>query len=286
MLLNLPSLTDPEDDERSEPGLVDLLWFPTGGGKTEAYLGLCAYTLAIRRLQGEVGGLDGSDGVAIVMRYTLRLLTAQQFQRAAALICACEVIRREATKAGNHTWGDVPFRIGLWVGSNVTPNRGSAAERAIDQSRDRGSSSRGSNPVQLAICPWCGNEITAARNARYDKGRLRTLVYCSDSFGRCAFGQKHSKDEGLPVVTVDDEIYRLLPGLVIATADKFAQLPWQGQLTALFGRATQRCERHGYRSPDLDAQIEEKDSHRAAIRCPPPRQSQTSRCAARPHHPG
>ena len=157
----------------------------------------------------------------------------------------------------------MPFRIGLWVGSNVTPNRGSAAERAIDQSRDRGSSSRGSNPVQLAICPWCGNEITAARNARYDKGRLRTLVYCSDSFGRCAFGQKHSKDEGLPVVTVDDEIYRLLPGLVIATADKFAQLPWQGQLTALFGRVTQRCERHGYRSPDLDAQIEEKDSHRA-----------------------
>ena len=263
VLLNLPSLTDPEDDERSEPGLVDLLWFPTGGGKTEAYLGLCAYTLAIRRLQGEVGGLDGSDGVAIVMRYTLRLLTAQQFQRAAALICACEVIRREATKAGNHTWGDVPFRIGLWVGSNVTPNRGSAAERAIDQSRDRGSSSRGSNPVQLAICPWCGNEITAARNARYDNGRLRTLVYCSDSFGRCAFGQKHSKNEGLPVVTVDDEIYRLLPGLVIATADKFAQLPWQGQLTALFGRVTQRCERHGYRSPDLDAQIEEKDSHRA-----------------------
>ena len=263
VLLNLQSLTNPEDDERSEPGLVDLLWFPTGGGKTEAYLGLCAYTLAIRRIQGEVGGFDGSDGVAIVMRYTLRLLTAQQFQRAAALICACEVIRREAAASGEHGWGEVPFRIGLWVGSNVTPNRGSGAERAIDQSRDRGSSSRGSNPVQLAMCPWCGNEITAARNARYDSGRLRTLVHCSDKYGRCEFGQKHSKDEGLPVVTVDDEIYRLLPGLVIATADKFAQLPWQGQLTALFGGVTQRCERHGYRSPDLDAQIQEKDSHRA-----------------------
>ncbi len=263
VLLNLESLTDPENDERSDPGLVDLLWFPTGGGKTEAYLGLCAYTLAIRRIQGDVGGFDGSDGVAIVMRYTLRLLTAQQFQRAAALICACEVIRREAAAAGDHSWGRVPFRIGLWVGSNVTPNRGSGAERAIDQSRDRGSSSRGSNPVQLAMCPWCGNEITAARNAKYDSGRLRTLVFCSDKYGRCEFGQKHSAEEGLPVVTVDDEIYRLLPGLVIATADKFAQLPWQGQLTALFGRVTQRCERHGYRSPDLDAQIEEKDSHRA-----------------------
>ena len=87
VLLNLPSLTDPEDDERSEPGLVDLLWFPTGGGKTEAYLGLCAYTLAIRRLQGEVGGLDGSDGVAIVMRYTLRLLTAQQFEGRSTHLC-------------------------------------------------------------------------------------------------------------------------------------------------------------------------------------------------------
>ena len=263
VLLNLSSLTNPEDDERSEPGLVDLLWFPTGGGKTEAYLGLCAYTLAIRRIQGEVDGFDGTDGVAIIMRYTLRLLTAQQFQRAAALICACEVIRRECVAAGDIVWGEVPFRIGLWVGSSVTPNRGSQAERAIDQSRDRGSSSRGSNPVQLAMCPWCGNEITAARNAKYDSGRMRTLIHCSDKYGRCEFGEKHSKDEGLPVVTVDDEIYRLLPGLVIATADKFAQLPWQGQLTALFGKVTQRCERHGYRSPDLDDQIEEKDSHRA-----------------------
>lgn len=267
VLLNLPGLTDPTHPERVEPGLVDLLWFPTGGGKTEAYLGLCGYTLAIRRLQGDVAGHHGGDGVAILMRYTLRLLTAQQFQRAAALICACETLRRQAEpKAGTNAinpWGMVPFRIGLWVGYNVTPNLGSGAERAIDQSRDRGSQARGANPVQLAACPWCGNEITAARNAEYDGGRARTLVWCSDAYGRCPFGRKHSPDEGLPVVTVDDEIYRLLPGLVIATADKFAQLPWQGSLTALFGRVSQRCERHGYRSPDLDIQIDETDSHRA-----------------------
>ena len=275
VLLNLPSLTDPAHEERGEPGLVDLLWFPTGGGKTEAYLGLCAYTLAIRRLQGQVGGYDGGDGVAIVMRYTLRLLTAQQFQRAAALICACEVLRREAEEGGTNPWGDVPFRIGLWVGYNVTPNRGSQAERAIEQSRDRGSSSRGANPVQLALCPWCGNEITAARNASYDTGRLRTIVHCSDRYGRCPFGRKHSTDEGLPVVTVDDELYRLLPGLVIATADKFAQLPWQGQLTSLFGRVTQRCERHGYRSADLDQQIDENDSHRARSPLPAAKTVQT-----------
>ena len=269
VLLNLASLTDPTHEERRQPGLVDLLWFPTGGGKTEAYLGLCAYTLAMRRLQGEVGGRDGSDGVGIVMRYTLRLLTAQQFQRAAALICACEVVRQRALADGDDRLGHVPFRIGLWVGFNVTPNRGAGAERAIDQSRDRGGRSRGANPVQLAMCPWCGTAITASKNAEYDTGRRRTIVYCGDKLGRCPFGRKHSKDEGLPVVTVDEELYRLLPGLIIATADKFAQLPWQGQLTALFGGVTQRCERHGYRSPDLDHLIDENDSHRARKPLPP-----------------
>src|SRR5439155_14752825 len=117
ILLNLPSLTDPTHPERSrEDGLVDLLFFPTGGGKTEAYLGLTAYAIVIRRLQGEVGGHDGSGGVAVLMRYTLRLLTAQQFQRAAALICACEVLRRERQEK-DPRWGETPIRIGLWVGS-------------------------------------------------------------------------------------------------------------------------------------------------------------------------
>ena len=115
----MPALTDPRHEDRDQ---VDLLFFPTGGGKTEAYLGLAAYTFAIRRLQGTVNtGADarsGDGGVAVLMRYTLRLLTAQQFQRAAALVCAAEVLRRQDTK----TWGDEPFRIGLWVGGQVSPN--------------------------------------------------------------------------------------------------------------------------------------------------------------------
>ena len=96
ILLNLPALTDLHHPDRSADvsAVADLLWFPTGGGKTEAYLGLTAFTLAIRRLQGIVEGRSGEDGVAVIMRYTLRLLTLQQFQRAAALICACEVIRQ------------------------------------------------------------------------------------------------------------------------------------------------------------------------------------------------
>lgn len=100
--------------------LADLLFFPTGGGKTEAYLGLSAYTMALRRLQGVVAGRVGDEGVA-VMRYTLRLLTIQQFQRATALICACESIRRKALEHGDKRWGSTPFRIGLWVGRRTTP---------------------------------------------------------------------------------------------------------------------------------------------------------------------
>src|SRR5438132_13496445 len=119
ILLNLPALTDLHHPDRSEDAgaIADLLWFPTGGGKTEAYLGLTAYTLAIRRLQGIVEGRSGEDGVAVVMRYTLRLLTLQQFQRAAALICACEVIGRNDPQ---RTWGTTPFRLGLWLGQRPT----------------------------------------------------------------------------------------------------------------------------------------------------------------------
>ncbi len=96
VLLNLPSLADPCHPERTgDDGLDDLLFCPTGGGKTEPYLGLTAFTLAIRRLQGVVARRSGADGVAVLMCYTLRLLTLQQFQRAAALICACELLRRD-----------------------------------------------------------------------------------------------------------------------------------------------------------------------------------------------
>lgn len=263
ILLNVPSLVDPTHPERSpEQGLVDLLFFPTGGGKTEAYLGLTAFTLAIRRLQGTVAGYDGSDGVAVLMRYTLRLLTAQQFQRATALICACEVLRRERIAAGDQRWGEAPFRIGMWVGGTVTPNYSAVAKKALDELFGVGGarSGRAPNPVQITSCPWCGHPKLSPRS---DPDRWRTLVFCGDEFGECDFSGRKSPEEGLPVVTVDEEIYRLLPSFVIATVDKFAQLPWQGPLHTLFGRVERRCTRHGYRTPDLDkvAGREERDSH-------------------------
>ena len=128
ILLNLPASTDLDHPDRSDEtaALADLLWFPTGGGKTEAYLGLAAYTMALRRLQGVVEGRSGEHGVAVLMRYTLRLLTLQQFQRATALICACEAIRREDRRSAG---AQTPFRIGLWVGRGRRRTRPSKRTR-------------------------------------------------------------------------------------------------------------------------------------------------------------
>jgi hypothetical protein len=254
ILLNLPSLTDLHHPDRSHPtdAITDLLWFPTGGGKTEAYLGLTAYTIGLRRLQGKVGGRDGEHGVAVLMRYTLRLLTLQQFQRATALICACEAIRREDEKK----WGSEPFRIGLWVGQNSTPNYTSQSEEFTKQSRGQYQNYSGGSPHQLTNCPWCGCKIDPGKHIQVEsveKGRGRTFIRCGDALGRCLF----SKGEGLPVLVVDEEIYRRLPALLIATVDKFAQMPWKGEVQMLFGQVNGYCDRHGFRSPDVD----DKDRH-------------------------
>lgn len=253
VLLNLPALADPRHPERSCEGLVDLLFFPTGGGKTEAYLGLIAFTTAIRRLQGMVAERDGRDGVAALMRYTLRLLTLQQFQRAAALLCACELRRRYLYGNGRtqeqRRWGATPMRVGLWVGRASTPNWTKEAERWVQDVRDRNRVGRGSSPMQLARCPWCGSELSGGRDIVVERDRGRTLLNCSDTTGQCPFTPRNSPGEGLPVVVVDEEVYRLLPALVIATVDKFAQMPWEGRAQALFGQISRYCERHGHLTP-------------------------------------
>ncbi|MGW5444958.1 DISARM system helicase DrmA [Streptomyces asiaticus] len=267
LLLNLPALADPGHPERADgkDALADLLWFPTGGGKTEAYLGLTAFTLAIRRRMPHLGGLDAEPGVAVLMRYTLRLLTIQQFQRAAALICACETIRR----ADPGTWGGTPFRIGLWVGGNVTPNTTEQADTWLkDRRKDKGRGRRGrtGSPHQLTSCPWCGTKLDAGRDIRVDTTLRRTFITCPD-FYACPFGEgafETAADErGLPVLVVDEEIYRLPPSLVIATVDKFAQLPWKGETQTLFGRVAKRCTRHGYVTADAVDSEWERASHPA-----------------------
>jgi hypothetical protein len=240
ILLNLPGLIDPRHEDRK---IGDLLWFPTGGGKTEAYLGLTAFSIALRRLR-TIPGFRSDAGVAVLMRYTLRLLTIQQFQRAVALICACEVIRREDRKK----WGGRRFSIGLWVGIRATPTTHAESRRALTRLK-AGDIQTERNPCQLESCPWCGETLKPIDYID-DGDALRTFVYCPRK--ACEFSK--GPDRALPVVLVDEEIYRECPSMIISTVDKFAQMPWNGEIQALFGRVESECEKCGFLTPDSEHQ--------------------------------
>ena len=234
ILACLKGIADPLSEDRD---IADLLWFPTGGGKTEAYLGLTAFTLAHRRLRGDIGDRDSSAGTAVLMRYTLRLLTIQQFQRATALICACELLRNEDP----NIWGEEPFMIGLWVGGTVTPNSYTDSKDALERLK-RDEAVREKSPYQVVYCPWCGEDMPA-HNYSCDDDLERTLIKCSNR--ECPFSMTKSQ-LGLPVLLVDEEIYRNPPSMLLATVDKFAQMAWNGRIQSLFGRVTKRCPRHGF----------------------------------------
>ncbi len=224
-LLNLSGIAKPTHDDRE---LVDLLFFPTGGGKTEAYLGLAAFTLILRRLRNS--GVAGA-GVSVLMRYTLRLLTLDQLGRAAGLICALEQLRPRETDLGE--W---PFEIGLWVGRAATPNRmGERGDQDETTARKRvqkfQQNPKAGSPIPIERCPWCGTPFTKesfrlAPNADYPRN---LNVLCANS--RCDF----TGNRPLPIVAVDEPLYRRLPCFVIATVDKFAGLPFEARAGTLFG---------------------------------------------------
>ena len=243
ILMNLRSIAEPTHVERE---IVDLLFFPTGGGKTEAYLGLAAFTLVLRRLRNPH---PTYRGLSVLMRYTLRLLTLDQLGRAAALICALELEREKSPEK----LGEWPFEIALWVGQAATPNRmGSKgnSSRYTARAKTLSFKSNSSNepPIPLEQCPWCGRKFTPdsfdlSPNSNNPDNLLVRCVRRSCEFS----GNRH-----LPIVTVDEPIYKRLPAFMIATADKFAALPWTGE-TAGFFRGIDPTEP---RPPDLIIQDE------------------------------
>ncbi|MFC5222047.1 DISARM system helicase DrmA [Bifidobacterium leontopitheci] len=248
ILMQVHALSDPSLKVRSDPqwsmAKAQLLFFPTGGGKTEAYLGLAAYAFAARRRQGIIdspdGKLNGNEGVTVLMRYTLRLLTSQQFQRASALVCAAELERRRNPEV----WGDEPFRIGLWVGTNVTPKRVKEADAEIKKLNSSGAN-KNPSVLQIMNCPWCGSSLSGyPPQVNMTIGRV--FVRCSDKTGQCPFADGGQVEEGIPVLTTDEEIYRLVPAFVIATVDKFARLARESAASSLFGYVGRKCDRHGY----------------------------------------
>ena len=241
ILLNLDGLVDPAHPDRP---IVDLLFFPTGGGKTEAYLGLAAFAIARRRLNNP--GLDGA-GLSVVMRYTLRLLTLDQLQRAAGLICALELERKALGRLG--TW---PIEIGLWVGGAATPNNlGSAKNRKentavywLEQHR-KGS---GPAPAPLKSCPWCGTAAQEETASGCTRPRRR---HSGSTFAATTSIARSQRADRLPIVVVDEEIYRRLPAFMIATIDKFANVPWEGRAGAFFGHVERHDQTGFYGAAEL-----------------------------------
>jgi hypothetical protein len=240
ILLNLRGISDPTDYDRE---VVDLLFFPTGGGKTEAYLGLAAFTLVLRRLR-RPGVLSG--GVAVLMRYTLRLLTLDQLGRAATLICALELERKKNPERLGPWW----FEIGLWVGSAATPNKmgkkgdndpWSARSKVMRFKDDSGGNA---SPIPLENCPWCGSKFKPSSFYLVPTQAAPIDLRISCANRDCAF----SGNNPLPIVAVDEPLYRRLPCFVIATVDKFAMLPWVGRSGALLGKVD-RYDTNGFYGP-------------------------------------
>ena len=244
LLMNLRGIGDVQSDNgKRQRDIVDLLWFPTGGGKTEAYFALAAFSMVLRRIRG-AGTEGGGLGVSVVMRYTLRLLTLQQFERASTLICALEKIRRGNTGR----LGREPFLIGLWVGYSVTPTYAKSSEESIKR-LVRGEKPESGSPAQLNFCPWCGADIRCDRhqnNYHFDKVTGWTLIHCRNP--GCDFYSQNDHDiqQALPIVTVDEDIYRRCPSFLISTVDKFARLPWKPETSSLFGIVDRKCPRCGF----------------------------------------
>jgi len=219
ILMALPSTVDGSHPDRD---LVDLIWFPTGGGKTEAYLGLAAIEMVRRRLaRGRQGG-----GTSVITRYTMRLLTAQQFQRAAKLICALELL----TRGDGPLRGVAPFSIGLLLGNSTTPSSFKGAQKQLEEVKNQQSPQ---SPFQLRTCPWCDTPLlpprrsSRAANYGFRATAKSFTIYCVAA--DCPF------NDALPLQVVDEAIYADPPTIVVATVDKFARLAWIPRGGSIFG---------------------------------------------------
>ncbi|MCF6295869.1 MAG: helicase [Flavobacteriaceae bacterium] len=234
-LLNIESTIKTESEERND--IVDLLWFPTGGGKTEAYLVLTAYTIASRRLLYK----EKSDGVSVIMRYTLRLLTAQQFERATKLILSLDFLRKQFKVSDDFYFGDNQVSIGMWVGASTTPNYYKGAKIIFDNitkeitklnsKKNHFSNLNKTNTFPITSCPWCGcNLISKNYLGYYVQGYNATKT----SFETKCINNDCAFSEELPIFYVDDKIYKNPPTLLFATVDKFAMISHREEGHRLF----------------------------------------------------
>lgn len=225
LLMTISSLADKKSEYRD---IVDLIWIPTGGGKTEAYLGVSAFTIFFRRLSRGKRGY----GTTIIMRYTLRLLAAQQFERAAKLICACEYIRQES----DYDLGNETISIGLWIGRDQTPNDLAKAKECLDEMRkDR----YAENKFQLLKCPWCGESLVKYDNNNIDDVGYEVTRGRGKNFKFTCLNERCYFEDELPIQIIDECLYKKPPTLLFSTVDKFAMLTWKGEASSFFAKDTE-----------------------------------------------
>ena len=229
LLLNIDSITDLNSDARNK--IVDLIWFPTGGGKTEAYLSVAAFTIIYRRLMNKTG----FEGTSVIMRYTLRLLTAQQFERASRLIVSLEFLRNQFTSELR----DEPITIGMWVGMSSTPNTLKEADEKVNEINEECNKESGNpeskNVFQISSCPWCGTKLmTKNEHNKWDFGfKLPGRGINTEFKIRCVNKNCHFHNE-LPIQVVDEMLYDNPPTLLFGTVDKFAMLAWKAKGNRFF----------------------------------------------------
>jgi len=242
ILASLKKIVDINSRDSIDCG-VDVIWMPTGGGKTEAYLGLAAFTILWTRQHNQrhlAANATQKASMKVLMRYTYRLLTVQQVARAASMICALELTRASEPEY----FGTNDVLIGAWLGSAVTPNSRASAKQQlkdlIDEKRD-------ASRFLLKKCPWCGCEmgkrigaqIVGYKETLTGGNESRVLSFCPDP--NCSFHLKKVRraqglfEAGLPVFEIDDDIYSKPPDFLIATVDKIARLAWNPSAHRLFG---------------------------------------------------
>lgn len=236
ILMNINAIVNPLHKDRD---IVDLLYFPTGGGKTEAYLGIMAFVIANRRLRADSTlELNKDGGVTVILRYTLRLLTTQQRDRLTKMIIAAEMIRKKESPK----YGVAPISIGFWVGGGVTPN---SFDDLKESAEEPGKARHNRNLLykQLPTCPFCGNQLSEDE-FYIDTKKKEVKIHCGEK--NCVFYKYNPKQFSVPVYLVDEEIYRKCPTIILSTVDKFAKLPWDVKTNTLFGRVDRFCNRCGY----------------------------------------
>ena len=241
LLMDINSIVYENGEDRS---IVDLIWFPTGGGKTEAYLGLTAYTIFYRRLTYP----EHSGGTTVMMRYTLRLLAAQQFTRAATLICACEYIRQDCLQKKHrypaYPLGKSPITIGLWIGGTHIPNKNTGGSNSAEYHLEKlqnvshayavRNEKERHNKFQVLKCPWCGTKLVKDDKAGHLVGEWGYAMSGKHFYMFCPH-EDCNFTKRLPIQIIDDELYTSPPTLLFGTVDKFAMMAWDGRVGSFFG---------------------------------------------------